>query len=293
MKDESSAHARAFSQFLRAKRESITPNDVGLPMYGRRRTPGLRREEVALIAGIGVAWYSKLEMGHEVHVSPATLLAIAIALRLNPTETEYLFALADVAMPRIDRPAQSGVPAALEQLVQCTTRVGLILWDYYMTPLRWNATADAMFDFTSCSDPLERNSLVRMSRDTLHPPYESGDYEPLVRSLVGMFRRAYTTVEPTAFARRIYEVASESPLFQKYWDEHLVAEAMFDAQLGPFERNHAIAGTYHVTVANMKLPRRDDVFLRIIAPADAADAETFARLAALGTASAPDAPFPS
>ena len=83
-----SGRSRAFAQFLRAKREAITPDDIGLPAYGRRRTPGLRREEVASIAGIGVAWYSKLEMGHEVNVSPTTLMAIARALRLNPTETE-------------------------------------------------------------------------------------------------------------------------------------------------------------------------------------------------------------
>ncbi len=288
-----SGRLRAFAQFLRAKRESITPDDVGLPAYGRRRTPGLRREEVASISGIGVAWYSKLEMGYDVNVSPVTLLAIARALRLNPTETEYMFVLAEVPLPRIDQPRQSGVPEAVEQLVEDTARVGIVLWDHYMTPVRWNATADAMFDFASSSDPLDRNSLVRVSRDAYRFPYEEDDYESLVRNLVAVFRRTYTTVEPTAFARRVYEAASESPLFRKYWNDHLVAEAMFDAQLGPFERRHPIAGTYNVTVANMKLLRRDDVFLRIIAPVEAADVETFRRLAALGTASTRDTELPS
>jgi transcriptional regulator with XRE-family HTH domain len=288
VKVEEAGRPREFSQFLRAKRESIAPGDVGLPLYGRRRTPGLRREEVASIAGIGVAWYSKLEMGHEVNVSPATLLSIARALHLNPTEIEYMFVLANVPLPHIDQPQQSGVPEAVEQLVEHTARVGLVLWDHYMTPLRWNATADAMFDFASCSDPFDRNSLVRVSRDAYRFPYEEEDYEALVRSLVGMFRRAYTTGEPTALARRVYEAARESPIFQKYWHDHLVAEAMFDAQPGPFERHHPIAGTYRVTVANMKLLRREDVFLRIMAPVDDTDVETFARLAALGTASVRD-----
>ena len=288
MNEEAAGHegrSREFSQFLRAKRESIAPGDVGLPPHGRRRTPGLRREEVALIAGIGVAWYSKLEMGLDVNVSPPTLLCIARALRLNQTETEYMFALAHVPLPHIDQPRQDGMPEALEQLIEHTNRVGLVLWDQYLTPLRWNAIADGILDIASCSDPFERNALERMSRDRLRATFEEEDYEALVRSLVGMFRRAYTTLEPTVLARRVYETVCESPQFRKYWDEHLVAEALFDAQLGPFERLHPIAGNYSVTYANMKLLRREDVFLRIIAPVDAADVETFARLDALGTCS--------
>ncbi|HMD02466.1 MAG TPA: helix-turn-helix transcriptional regulator, partial [Candidatus Baltobacteraceae bacterium] len=132
-------HRRELARFLRARRESISPGEAGLAQHGRRRTPGLRREEVALLAGIGVAWYSKLEMGHDVTASASTLLAIARALQLNPAQTEYLFALTDVAVPRVLRPAQSGIPEAIEQLVLSTHHVGAVIWDRYMTALRWNA----------------------------------------------------------------------------------------------------------------------------------------------------------
>ena len=83
--------------FLRSRRERITPEQVGLPPGPRRRTPGLRREEVAQLAGVGVTWYTWLEQGRPINASAQVLGAVAKTLRLDPTERQHLYRLADVA----------------------------------------------------------------------------------------------------------------------------------------------------------------------------------------------------
>lgn len=79
--------------FLRARRESLDPQRLGLPRSGRRRTPGLRREEVAMLADVGVTWYTWLEQGRDVNPSSAVMAAIAKALQCTPTEARHLLCL--------------------------------------------------------------------------------------------------------------------------------------------------------------------------------------------------------
>jgi transcriptional regulator with XRE-family HTH domain len=85
--------------FLRARRESLDPKRLGLPRIGRRRTPGLRREEVAMLANVGVTWYTWLEQGREVNPSQTVLLSVANALQCSPLETRHLFVLAGLTPP--------------------------------------------------------------------------------------------------------------------------------------------------------------------------------------------------
>ncbi|MEV4325694.1 helix-turn-helix transcriptional regulator, partial [Microbispora rosea] len=92
--------------FLRSRRERIRPEDVGLPPGLRRRTPGLRREEVAQLAGVGVTWYTWLEQGRPINASVQVLDAIARTLRLDAAEREHLYRLAD--LPEIADPAGDG-----------------------------------------------------------------------------------------------------------------------------------------------------------------------------------------
>src|SRR6201997_2661914 len=92
--------------FLRSRRELLSPADFGLPDNGTRvRTPGLRREEVAALAGVGVSWYTWLEQGRDIHPSPEVLDALARALRLDAAERATLFALARTELPL---PSSSG-----------------------------------------------------------------------------------------------------------------------------------------------------------------------------------------
>src|SRR6476619_717671 len=89
------ARRRESGAFLRSRRERLAPSDVGLTDGFRRRTPGLRREEVAMLAGVGTTWYTWLEQGRDVRPSLEVLAALAAALRLDPTERRHLFVLHD------------------------------------------------------------------------------------------------------------------------------------------------------------------------------------------------------
>lgn len=109
---------RMLAAFLRTRRESLDPQRLGLPRSGRRRTPGLRREEVALLADVGVTWYTWLEQGREVNPSAAVMAAIATALQCTPTETRHLFVLA--GLPPAEAPAAAiceGLSAASRRLL--------------------------------------------------------------------------------------------------------------------------------------------------------------------------------
>jgi transcriptional regulator with XRE-family HTH domain len=110
---------RELAAFLRSRRERLTPHEVGLPITGRRRTPGLRREEVAQLAGVGVTWYTWLEQGRDIRPSEQVLGAVARSLQLDPYESAHLFTLAGLPA----RPSQHrshavppGVTALLDRV---------------------------------------------------------------------------------------------------------------------------------------------------------------------------------
>src|SRR5689334_25405261 len=104
---------RALAAFLRSRRERITPEEVGLPAGGRRRTPGLRREEVAQLAGVGITWYTWLEQGRDINVSEQVLEAISRVLMLDGHERSHLFTLAGAALPDIESET-SGLPDQIQ-----------------------------------------------------------------------------------------------------------------------------------------------------------------------------------
>src|SRR5919197_6326252 len=104
------------SEFLRSRRARLSPATVGLPRRSRRRTPGLRREEVADLSGVGVTWYTWLEQGREIRVSPEVLTGIASALQLEPAERAHLFRLAGHAPPA-PAPAAAIVSPRLQRVL--------------------------------------------------------------------------------------------------------------------------------------------------------------------------------
>ena len=108
---------KEIGDFLRKKRKQIQPTDVGLRPGSRRRTPGLRREEVALLAGISVTWYTWLEQGRDIRVSEPVLESIARVLQLDQTERAYFFSLA-TAWPAHDPPSHDGQVDNTAQRVQ-------------------------------------------------------------------------------------------------------------------------------------------------------------------------------
>jgi transcriptional regulator with XRE-family HTH domain len=146
------------AQFLRTRRASLKPEAVGLPTAGRRRTPGLRREEVALLAGVSVSWYTWLEQGRPIRASHEVLIAIARTLQLTPTERAHLLALADRADP-VATPESDRAPDQLVRLIEAMAPSPAYVlgprWEF----LAWNRAQALLFPAIERLALPERNLL--------------------------------------------------------------------------------------------------------------------------------------
>jgi transcriptional regulator with XRE-family HTH domain len=214
------------ADFLRRRRETIRPEDVGLPGGGRRRTPGLRREEVALLAGVGTTWYTWLEQGRDVRASLDVLEAIARALRLTPAERGHLILLGrgEQAAPTCKAPSER-VSSSLRRLIEnLGTSPAFVLgrrWDY----LAWNRAACALFgDFESVPKG-QRNHLwmqfMDPARREMFPDWERG-----IRLAVAKFRAdSARHLGDPSFEELIEALRQASPEFCKAWKRHEVARS--------------------------------------------------------------------
>ncbi|MEM6354144.1 MAG: helix-turn-helix transcriptional regulator [Pseudomonadota bacterium] len=148
------------SEFVTRRRKALTPADVGLPTTKGRRTPGLRREEVAALAGVGLTWYTWFEQGRDIQVSENFLLKIAKALKLSDTDCSHLFLLAHRRPPPPEARQWPSVDPLVQQLLDDLTErpayVSNLRWDV----IAWNAAADRLFTFSD-RDRHDRN-IIRM-----------------------------------------------------------------------------------------------------------------------------------
>ena len=142
---------------LKARRAAIAPEAVGLPRGHRRLTPGLRREELASLANIGVTWYTWLEQGREIKISPAALGRIAGALQLSPTDEAYLFLLAGLE-PQTRKTLDDAVPSWV-QLTLDMFRGPAMAFNARLDVLTFNRLADALYEFDDGLAPFPRNHL--------------------------------------------------------------------------------------------------------------------------------------
>jgi transcriptional regulator with XRE-family HTH domain len=206
------------SDFLRTRRAKIIPSDVGLVDGARRRTPGLRREEVALLANIGTTWYTRLEQGLPINVSTDVLAAIARALRLTSDERRHLYLLAGLALsfaPREEEQVSDLVLRVLETLEPSPAYIRGRRWD----ALAWNRSADALADFSGATG-LERNIVWRLFRDE-GSQCRYGDLPSTMRRCVANFRTvAAKYPNDPAFTELIDDLRTNSPAFKQLWAEH-------------------------------------------------------------------------
>jgi PAS domain-containing protein len=153
------------SEFLTRHRKKLTPADIGLPSHGRRRTPGLRREEVAAKAGVGLTWYTWFEQGRDIKVSESFLLSVAYALKLDDAECSHLFLLAHKRPPPPEAHHWLSVTPLIQQMMDdLATRPAYVLnlrWDV----IAWNAAANDLFSF-SAREREGRNILRMMFADS-------------------------------------------------------------------------------------------------------------------------------
>jgi transcriptional regulator with XRE-family HTH domain len=205
-----------FGDFLRSRREKLTPKAVGLPIGRRRRTAGLRREEVAELAGIGVDWYVRLEQGRTVSPSVTTIDALARALRLTKAEHAHLRALARDA----DRRAFSreSVPEPLRRLVENLNAPAYITgrrWDV----LVWNAAAEEIFAFSRLREE-DRNSLISMLTNPKSRRLFA-NWADEARRMVAQFRATHDLwAGDPAFLELLQRLREGCPEFSGWWETH-------------------------------------------------------------------------
>ena len=206
-----------FGDFLRSRREKLSPDEAGLRSGRRRRTPGLRREEVAELAGIGVDWYVRLEQGRTVSPSDATLDALAVALRLGNVEAAHLRALARNG----DRGTfvAERVPPAVERVVAGLNLPAYVTgrrWDI----LTWNDAAADVLGFDRLAVP-DRNILAFMFIEADSRRLFGRTWTDEARRMVALFRATYDLhAGDPAFVELVERVRTRSPEFAKWWNTH-------------------------------------------------------------------------
>ena len=218
--DNIEARRREFGDFLRSRRERLTPSAVGLPNGFRRRTPGLRREEVALLAGVGTTWYTWLEQGRDVRPSADVLNAVAAALHLDATERQHLFTLADRPSPEHRPRGPEHVPEALVRMLDSMTAQPAYVLGRRWDVLAWNAAAVAVFGDFGRLEGDARNMMHLMFANEAHRQLLA-DWDDLAPLSLAMFRAdsARYAGDPD-FERLIALLMKESPEFRAWWPRH-------------------------------------------------------------------------
>lgn len=206
------------SEFLRSRRERILPEEVGLPAGGRRRTPGLRREEVATLAGVGLSWYTWLEQGRDISVSSTFLDNLSRVLKLDATERRHLFLLAHQRLPPELGCTLCEVPPLIKRLMNdIPTRPSYVLnlrWDV----LAWNFAADRVFGFSSV--PENRRNLLWMlfTSPAMRELFIPWDEQAL--QILSSFRRDFVrAIHGTGIADLVRELEEASSDFNNWWQQ--------------------------------------------------------------------------
>lgn len=258
--DANSSQARQeLGAFLRSHRERLTPAALGLEPGARRRTPGLRREELAQLAGVSTTWYTWIEQGRDVGVSPAALMRLARVMRLTAVERAYLFELSGKRDPEGPAPPEPTLPADIIAIVDAVTTPAYVL-DRSWSALAWNEPAEHLF--AGWLDSPEHNLLrfvflVPAARQLI-------DNWPLrAQRLVAEFRADYSHQLAAAETRDLVEqLQSASPEFARAWRAHDVLER----EGGERTFMHPTDGYLRYQQTTLLLARSHDIKLVVLTP---------------------------
>lgn len=213
----SGANQRAqLSEFLRSCRARLSPGDVGLPGGQRRRTPGLRREDVAGLSGLSSTWYTWLEQGRNVRVSDRVLENLSRTLRLSPTERDYLFLLAQNRPAPIQGSPVPQVPDTVKRTLDALNVPAEVItprWDV----IYWNRMVKRCFRDYGTMPPEKRN-LIRILMTSPEYQEDAVEFEALARRIVAKLRVDYSQAAgDPAFDALIDEMSGISPMFRALW----------------------------------------------------------------------------
>jgi transcriptional regulator with XRE-family HTH domain len=210
------------ANFLRARRARLSPADMGLPQTARRKTAGLRREEVAYLAGVGVTWYTWLEQGRDIHVSVQVLDSLARTLRLTPEEKAHLFLLAGQAPPQHPVPQQEYISPFLHKLLEQLGSSPAYITGRQWDVLAWNHAASQVITDFAALPPEERN-IMRLIFTHEEFCRRFVDWEGIAQRILAQFRASSGQYrDDEHISTLIADLKRSSPAFARWWPRHEV-----------------------------------------------------------------------
>ena len=250
-------------KFLRTRRARLSPADFGMPDGARRRTPGLRREELALLAGVGVTWYTWLEQGREINVSTQVLDSLARTLGLDRAERWHMYVLAE-AVPVSVSTGRCTVSEAITEILHALDPLPAVLINGRFDMLAENDAYHDLFRDWHSLPCIHKNALwCTLTEPTARD--KCPQYEESVRYFVARLRAAYARhVGDPDWEEDIRRLSSLSSEFAGLWELHEVAESR------PSTRTFIdkVAGPLTFTTSELQVPVRPEARILVYTPAD-------------------------
>ncbi|MGW6928571.1 helix-turn-helix transcriptional regulator [Lentzea sp. NPDC054927] len=273
--------------FLRSRRERLRPQDVGLPSGPRRRTPGLRREEVAVLAHISTEYYVRLEQGRAPWPSAEVLAGIAGALLLTDAESDHLHVLAGAAPARTRMHGREVRPSILALLERLPQTAGFVISATFEV-LAWNDLAAALMEDFAGLAPKHRNLARRAFLEPARPEplYGISDAAEFRHHVVMELRATLARYPADPAVTGLVDELRASPDFARLWERN-------DVQAAPTLRKtfrHPVVGPITVDCDSLALTDRDQHLVLYSAPQGSPDAEALALLNVLGPQATTAAP---
>ncbi|MGD8190753.1 helix-turn-helix transcriptional regulator [Brevibacillus ginsengisoli] len=255
---------QALSVFLKAKRAKISPESIGIATGTRRRTPGLRREEVAQLAGVSTTWYTWLEQGRDIRMSTSVLDCIGAALQLTSDERKYLYALAlesgsgTANLKEEPLEISPSLKKILEELRYCPT----IISDRRYSIVGWNEAASHVFlDFGKI--PFEQRNMIRLLFTRKELQRLAVNWDHFIRGFLAIFRAYYGQyVEDDWYDRFLEEMKGIHPDFDHLWQQSEVKSAPEVL----IEFRHAKAGKMLFNLTSLQVQGGSDLRCSIYTP---------------------------
>ncbi|MFK4087800.1 helix-turn-helix transcriptional regulator [Kribbella sp. NPDC020789] len=271
--DSKDERRKELGLFLRTRRERIRPEEVGFAPGLRRRTPGLRREEVALLAGVGVTWYTWLEQGRDINVSAQVLEAIAGTLRLDRLERNHLYTLAGLRVGPVAGDCAALAPSIQKTLDAVSPYPAVVLNERYDILAFNDAYCDVVLDLRQI--PVEERNMLWLNfvSDEWHCTFLDG--ESIRLHMVAAYRAALANhLTEDAWQQLTQRLLARSPVFAKLWERYDVAAPSTRVKV----LDHPEAGLLRVDPAILWTSPAAQFRMNVYTPADD---ETEAKLRAL------------
>lgn len=274
MKDEE--RRAELAHFLRSRRESLKPSQFSLPQGARqRRTPGLRREELAQLAGISPIWYTKLEQGQPIQVSAQVLESLTQTLQMTSQEREYLYVLAREHLPLPLQHHTSAISADRQSMLDALNPNPALMVNERWDVVGWNRSASQVFTDYQTLSAWERNLIwlmfTRPEQRARYPNWES-----LGRQILADFRaRSSSSTGETWWVALRDRLMQASPEFHEWWSRHDIGTGGTQKEL-----NHPLVGL--LSLQSTTLVLADDPNLRLLLYTPLAQTDTAEKLAWLG-----------